>query len=216
MQELALEVQQTWNSRPLPIVQGTCCLDKNIALITLNSTTVYILDLVSRTSALWCNIVNHRAAYLYLPFGDILIPGSTRDLLLQLDVFHTAILIGNTLPIPVNLRCAGIKLRPIFVRLKGSLVGMSGNICPENLISHSLLVRPAAGRLTARATRVSVLKPCSSNIWVLVVDAQVEVGDSLNKSNASKDARNSSTNDDDPQWPCLIDRSFFDDDFGLM
>lgn len=66
MQELALEVMQTWDARPFPIVQGAGSLDKDVTLVTLNKTSVHISDLISLASTLlqfpmndWLTCISH-------------------------------------------------------------------------------------------------------------------------------------------------------------
>lgn len=45
MHQLALKVVKTRNIRPLPIIQGTCCLYHNITLIAKHGSAVDIFDL---------------------------------------------------------------------------------------------------------------------------------------------------------------------------
>lgn len=73
VQELALEVMQTWNTRPLPIVQGAGSLDKDVTLVTLNRTTIHISDLISPALTLF-QIADKLLAYLYFPSGTVFIP----------------------------------------------------------------------------------------------------------------------------------------------
>lgn len=63
---------------------------------------------------------------------------------------------------------------------------------------------------TARAPRVAVLKPGSSNIGILVIDTQLEVRDSLDKANASKDTRDTGSDDNDSQRPSFVNRPVFE------
>lgn len=69
-----------------------------------------------------------RSTYLEFPFRTLLIPGRRVYLLLQLDIFHAIVFLRDMFPIFVDFRGTSIERRPFFVRLKGCLVRMGGNV----------------------------------------------------------------------------------------
>lgn len=60
--------------------------------------------------------------------------------------------------------------------------------------------------LTTGAPRISVLEPCASNICVFLIYAELDVRDPLSESNACKNSRDTSANDDYSQWTSFINR----------
>lgn len=114
--QVALEIVKPRNLGPFPIIQGSCCLDQNITLICVCGRTFDILDLEI------VNSVPHPqvsvSTYLHIPLGLFVIPARLGYLLLQLDVFHTSVLLSNTLPVLVNLGGFGIKGGPFLIGLE--------------------------------------------------------------------------------------------------
>ena len=89
MKESSFVVLQTWNSRPLPVVQDTTGIDQDIAMIADNAVGVKISNLDVVASAL-------------------LIPVGTNDLMLCLDVVLQAIFVGESIEVFEDFLCWGI------------------------------------------------------------------------------------------------------------
>jgi hypothetical protein len=116
------------NLWPFPIVQGSCCLYQNVTLICVCGRIIGILDLaIIKLAPLLVSV--EQSTDLQIPLWLFVIPASFRYLLLQLDIFHTSILLSNTLPVLVNLGRFGIEGGPFLIGLESSLVGMSWDVC---------------------------------------------------------------------------------------
>ena len=72
---------------------------------------------------------------------------------------------------------------------------------------------PAFARERKKTTTWTDLNPSSSNIRVLVIDTQIDIWNSLNKSNTRENSRDTGANYNDSQWPAFIDRPLFNDRF---
>jgi hypothetical protein len=65
--------------------------------------------------------------------------------------------------------------------------------------------------LTTCTTGISVLEPCAPDIFILLIHAEIHVGDPLSEANGGNDSRNAGSNDNDPQRTGFVDGTLFYD-----
>lgn len=109
MQQLPLEIVQTLDIRPFPLVQDTTTRDEDITYILHNLLRINIL-------------------HLHMPLAALLIPPRPQTPLPKLHIPSHPILLRNSLPIPQNFWRPDIERRPIRVRLKRQLVAMRWDV----------------------------------------------------------------------------------------
>jgi hypothetical protein len=194
MQQLALEIMQTREIRPFPVVQRPLTRDEDVTRIRVDRSIVLVLD-------------------LELPLALMFVPTSLHDPLFQLDVLHATVFPHHSLPVLMDFLSAGIELRPFTVGLKCGLVGMRGNIWQYGDSAGNLPppLRIGAKQPTTGTSRIAILIPGTTNIGIFFVDAEIEVLDALRESNAGGNAGNPSSHDHYPDWTVTINRSVLDD-----
>lgn len=65
--------------------------------------------------------------------------------------------------------------------------------------------------LTTCTTGISVLEPGAADIFILLIHAEIHVGDPLSEANRGDDSRNARSNDNDSQRTGFIDGTLFHD-----
>lgn len=129
VQQLALEIVETRNVRPLPVVQSTGRLNQDITIVFIHSAAINIANLrTAKVRVIQVSFIG--CTHLQPPFRVLLIPCCLGDLLLQPDILHASILVHDTLPVAVYLRSTRIKGGPFFIRLEGSLVSVRWDVFP--------------------------------------------------------------------------------------
>ena len=109
MQQRTLVLLDALDRRPLPVVQDTTCVNKDVAMICDGRARCEVGD-------------------LHIVSALLLVPVGASDLVLRLDVLVQRILAGKVVEVGENLARARIHGRPVEFGLKGPSVVVRGDV----------------------------------------------------------------------------------------